>query len=146
MVMKILLMFWAILILTGCMTAAQHQQTLPSAEERKLTTSVVVKEIRKGMSEADVAAALGSPNLVTRDKKGVDTWIYDRINTEFAYSKNSGGVSALVLGWGGNAAEPGGGSLNRSSSASSTTQRTLTVIIKFMKGKVGEFSYHSSSF
>lgn len=134
------------LMLAGCMTAAQHQQTLPSAEERKLTTGVVQKEIRKGMSQADVAAALGSPNLVTRDKQGLETWIYDKISTEYAYSTSTGGISALILGWGGNAAGLGSGSVNRSSGASSTTQRTLTVIIKFVEGEVNEFSYRSSSF
>jgi len=146
MIKKGFLLLWVVLALTGCMTAAQHQQTLPSAEERKLTTGVVQKEIRKGMSQADVAAALGSPNLVTKDKKGVETWIYDKISTEYAYSTSSGGVSALVLGWGGSAAGLGGGSVNRSSGASSTTQRTLTVIIKFIEGEVDEFTYRSSSF
>jgi len=143
---KVFLFLLVSLMLTGCMTASQHQQTLPSAEERKLTTGVVQKEIRKGMSQADVAAALGSPNLVTKDKKGIETWIYDKISTEYAYSTSSGGVSALVLGWGGSAAGLGGGSANRSSGASSTTQRTLTVIIKFLEGEVNEFTYRSSSF
>ena len=146
MIRKVFLLYWLVLALTGCMTASQHQQTLPSAEERKLTTGVVQKEIRKGMSQADVAAALGSPNLVTKDKKGIETWIYDKISTEYAYSTSSGGVSALVLGWGGSAAGLGGGSVNRSSGASSTTQRTLTVIIKFLEGDVNEFTYRSSSF
>jgi outer membrane protein assembly factor BamE (lipoprotein component of BamABCDE complex) len=146
MIRKGFLLLWVVLALTGCMTAAQHQQTLPSAEERKLTTGVVQKEIRKGMSQADVAAALGSPNLVTKDKKGIETWIYDKISTEYAYSTSSGGVSALVFGWGGSAAGLGGGSHNRSSGASATTQRTLTVIIKFLEGEVNEFTYRSSSF
>ena len=146
MIRKVFLLYWLVLALTGCMTASQHQQSLPSAEERKLTTGVVQKEIRKGMSQADVAAALGSPNLVTKDKKGIETWIYDKISTEYAYSTSSGGVSALVLGWGGSAAGLGGGSANRSSGASSTTQRTLTVIIKFLEGEVNEFTYRSSSF
>lgn len=146
MVRMMLLMAWTLMTLTGCMTAAQHQQSLPSAEERKLTAGVVQKEIRKGMSQADVATSLGSPNLVTRDKQGVETWIYDKISTEYAYSTSSGGVNALVLGWGGSAAGLGGGSVNRASGASSTTQRTLTIIIKFIEGEVDEFSYRTSSF
>jgi outer membrane protein assembly factor BamE (lipoprotein component of BamABCDE complex) len=146
MIKKVFLFLCVALPLTGCMTAAQHQQTLPSAEERKLTTGVVQKEIYEGMSQADVAAALGSPNLVTKDKKGVETWIYDKISTEYAYSSSAGGVNALVLGWGGSAAGLGGGNYNRSSGASSTTQRTLTIIIKFIEGEVNEFTYRSSSF
>jgi len=146
MLRKVFLLLCAVLALTGCMTATQHQQTLPSAEERKLTTGVVQKEIRKGMSQADVAAALGSPNLVTRDKQGMETWIYDKISTEYAYSTSDGGVSALVLGWGSSAGGLGGASMNRSSGATSRTQRTLTVIIKFIEGEVNEFTYRSSSF
>jgi outer membrane biogenesis lipoprotein LolB len=38
------------LLLSGCMTAAQHQQSLHSAQERKMTVGVVQKEIRKGMA------------------------------------------------------------------------------------------------
>lgn len=132
--------------LAGCMTAAKHQQSLPSAEEKKMTAGIVQKEIRKGMSEADVAAALGSPNLVTRDKKGVETWIYDKVSTEYAYSTSSGGVGALILGWGGSVAGGVAPGYSQSSGASSTTQRTLTVIIKFIEGGVHEFAYHASSF
>lgn len=146
MIRKVFLITLSVIALSGCMTAAQHQQSLPSAEDRKITAGVVQKEIRKGMSQADVAAALGSPNLVTRDKKGVETWIYDKISTEYAYSTSSGGVSALVLGWGGSAAGLGGGGVNRSSGASSSTQRTLTIIIKFIEGEVDEFSYRTTSF
>jgi hypothetical protein len=32
-----------------------------------MTLGVVQKEIHKGLSQADVAEALGSPNIVTRD-------------------------------------------------------------------------------
>lgn len=132
--------------LCGCVTAAKHQQSLPSAEEKKMTVGVVQKEIRKGMSQAEVAQVLGSPNLVTRDKSGAETWIYDKISTEYAYSESSGGVSALILGWGGNAAGGVAPGYSGSSGASSRTQRTLTVIIKFVDGGVHEYTYHSSSF
>ena len=111
-----------------------------------MTVGVVQKEIRKGMSQADVATSLGSPNLVTRDKSGAETWIYDKISTEYAYSTSSGGVGALILGWGGSVAGGVAPSYSQGSGASSTTQRTLTVIIKFVEGAVHEFTYHSSSF
>lgn len=130
----------------GCMTAAKHQQSLPAAEEKKMTVGVVQKEIRKGMSQADVASALGSPNLVTRDKNGSETWIYDKISTEYAYSTSEGGVGALILGWGGNAAGGLAPGYSQSSGAASRTQRTLTVIIKFKEGIVDEYSYNASSF
>ena len=143
---RLLMLAITIASLSGCMTAAKHQQSLPSAEEKKMTVGVVQKEIRKGMPQAAVAKSLGSPNLVTRDKSGAETWIYDKISTEYAYSTSSDGVGALILGWGGSVAGAAAPNYSQSSGASSTTQRTLTVIIKFVEGVVNEYTYHSSSF
>ena len=135
----------------GCMTAAQHQQELGSTKEREMTVGIVQKEIRVGMSQADVAMALGSPNIVTNDGTGKETWIYDKIATEASYSTSTGGVSGGVGAGGlaGSALILGGvgGGYSRSAGASSTTQKTLTVVIKFdNKKKVDSFSYHASKF
>ncbi len=125
-------------ILVGCMTAAQHQQNLPSTQERETTVGIVQREIRVGMSGAQVAEALGSPNIVTQDSEGDETWIYDKIASEASYSQDSGGtglIISLIAGY------------NRQSGAVSTTQRTLTIVIKFGKDKlVKSFSYHASKF
>src|SRR3989304_8151099 len=80
-------------LLSGCMTlphrqAAAHPQSLGSTKEREMTVGVVQKEIRRGMSQADVAEALGSPNIVTKDSVGDETWIYDKIATEASYSRS----------------------------------------------------------
>jgi outer membrane protein assembly factor BamE (lipoprotein component of BamABCDE complex) len=99
------------------------------------------------MSGADVVAALGSPNMVSTDDERREVWVYDKISTERAYSTSSGGVNALILGFG--SASGGGLGLggNSSAGASSTSQRTLTVIIKFDKeSKVRDFAYHTSRF
>ncbi|MEI6211234.1 MAG: hypothetical protein WCR06_06365 [bacterium] len=136
---------------SGCVSGASHAADLGSANERALTVGVVQKEIRKGQSQADVATSLGSPNIVTKDKDGNETWVYDKIATEASYSNSSVGVGGAA----GAAAflSPtlllGGVSANysRNAGASSSTQRTLTVIIKFDKsGMVDTFSYHSSKF
>jgi len=101
-----------------------------------MTVGKVQKEIRVGMSGAEVAQVLGSPNIVSTDEERREVWIYDKIATDRAYSSSSGGVNALILGFGGSSA-----------GASSTSQRTLTVIIKFDKsGKVRDFAYHTSRF
>jgi outer membrane protein assembly factor BamE (lipoprotein component of BamABCDE complex) len=128
--------------LFGCVTASQHQQSLPQTAESRMTVGLVQKEIKKGMTQADVAQVLGSPNLVTRDKSGMETWIYDKIRTEVSYSKSSGGVGGLVFG------AIGGGMLSASGSsgASASTQRTLTVILKFDENVLEEFTYNASSF
>jgi len=141
----------ALVWMSGCMTAAQHQQTLHSTQEREITVGIVQKEIRVGMSQADVVAVLGSPNIVTKDSEGKETWIYDKIATEASYSRSSGGIGGNV-GAGGIAGTTLilgllGGSYSREAGATSTTQKTLTVIIKFDKdNKVESFSYHASKF
>lgn len=135
-----------ILPLAGCKTAAEHHAALPSAQEREMTVGLVQKEIKIGMSQTKVAEVLGSPNIISRDSKGRESWIYDKLSTDTAYSKDSGGVQTLVLGWGNDIGGGAGAGYRTSSGASSTTQRTLTVIIKFDKGVVDEFSYHSSRF
>lgn len=100
-----------------------------------MTVGQVQKEIRVGMSGAEVAGVLGSPNIVTTDEKRREVWIYDKMSRTTAYSSNVGGVGLLILGVGG---ETG---------ARSSSQRTLTVIIKFDENKnVRDFAYHSSSF
>jgi len=138
-------------LLTACMSAVQHQQSLQSFKERELTVGIVQKEIRVGMSQAEVVEALGSPNIVTRDSEGKETWIYDKIATEAYYSKDRGGIGGGVGGGGvaGTTLILGilGGSYSKEAGAMSTTQKTLTVIIKFDKNnKVESFSYHASKF
>jgi outer membrane protein assembly factor BamE (lipoprotein component of BamABCDE complex) len=144
--------FACLTLQSGClMTAADHQRSLGSTNEREMTVGVVQKEIRVGMSQADVATALGSPNIVTKDGNDKETWIYDKIATEASYSNSSssvgGGVgagglagTALILGG-------VGGSYSQNAGASSSTQKTLTVVIKFSKNtRVESFSYHTSKF
>ena len=72
------------LLAAGCMTAAEHQQSLGSTGEREMTLGVVQKEIYTGLTQDQVAAALGSPNIVAR-RRGRETWIYDKIATEASY-------------------------------------------------------------
>jgi outer membrane protein assembly factor BamE (lipoprotein component of BamABCDE complex) len=131
---------------TGCASVADHRKALDDSSEQKLTLGVAQKEIKPGMSQADVAKALGSPNMVTKDRDGVETWIYDKVSTDYAYSSSTGGISSLVLGFGGSVAAGVGGSSSRSSGASSRTQRTLTIIIKFTDSVVKEFTYNATSF
>lgn len=123
------------LLLSGCMTAAQHQKSLHSTQEREMTLGIVQKEIRVGMSQADVATSLGSPNIVTKDSGGKETWVYDKIATEASYSKSNVYGTILILGF------------SRDAGAVSSMQKTLTVVIKFNeKNLVESFSYHASKF
>jgi len=119
----------------GCSTGYQHAANLQSAHEREMTVGIVQKELRQGMSQGDVATALGSPNIVTKDQNGAQTWIYDKIAREASYSQDDGGVWLILGGY------------QKGAGASSSTQKTLTVVIKFDdKELVDKISYHSSKF
>ena len=133
--------------LGGCMSAAQHRQAVQDNTGERVTVGTVQKEIHVGMSGAEVAAALGSPNIVSTDEQRREVWIYDKVATDYAYSSSSGGISALILGWGSQVAGGVAPGYSASSGAASQTQRTLTIIIKFDKeGKVRDFAYHTSKF
>lgn len=136
---------------SGCMSATQHRQEVSNPEADRISVGKVQREIRVGMNSAEVVEVLGSPNMVTTDEKRREVWVYDKIATDHAYSTSSGGISALILGGnvGGSGAVGGGigSGYSRGSGASSTSQRTLTVIIKFdEQNKVRDFAYRQSSF
>lgn len=143
----------AILAVSGCQSAQQHAADVEAANAGgdRLTVGTVQREIRVGMSGGEVASVLGAPNIVTTDEQRREVWVYDRISTNRAYSTSSGGVSALILGGAlvGDGLAGGAGSAGYSSSdgASATTQKTLTVVIKFdEQGTVRDFAYHTSTF
>ena len=131
------------LVAAGC--SAQHHATdVRAAEEtNRMTVGKVQREIRMGMSAAEVAQVLGSPNIVTTDDQRNETWIYDKISSDVTYSRSSGSVVGLIFGSSGGGAGVG----STSAGSTSSTQRTLTVIIKFDENNmVRDFSYHSSQF
>lgn len=136
-----------VLFLTGCQTAGDHRRAVQDDAGDKVTVGTVQKEIRVGMSGAEVAQALGSPNIVSTDEQRREVWIYDKIATDRAYSSSSGGINSLFLGFGAAAAGLVGGGGSAAAGASSTSQRTLTVIIKFDESKkVRDFAYHTARF
>ena len=125
------------IFLVGCYPTTLEEQSkdIKAAQEASDNISIgkVQREIKVGMSNADVVAALGSPNMVTTDDQRREAWVYDRVSTEAFVSGSSG----LRFFW-----------IPRDvKAAGSTTQKTLTIIIKFDdKGKVRDFAYQSSKF
>ena len=119
-------------------------------QEANLTLGTAQKNIKIGTSQDEVAMTLGSPNIVTVDSEGRDTWIYDKVASVTSYS-NSGfnvGLGGLVGGAGNSVA--GGGLVNaayrKNSGNAQTNQKTLTIVIKFTNSKVSSFQYHMSNF
>ena len=151
------MLFRFCLILTSaavisCASAQRHAEDVRAGQDgERLTVGTVQREVRVGMSGAEVASVLGSPNIVSTDEERREVWIYDRISTETIYSTSSGGVNALVLGGAliGSGLVGGsvGGGVSESTGAASKSQRTLTIIIKFdSDGRVRDFAYHTSRF
>ncbi len=104
-------------------------------ENDNLTVGKVQREIKVGMSSAQVIEILGSPNLVSTDEERREVWVYDKISSNVSYSRNDSGAVLLLFGF------------TSSSGQQTTSQKTLTIIIKYDKdGKVRDFAYHSSSF
>jgi len=150
--LTISILFLVAIFASSCVPASRHAADVQEGlQGDRVTVGTVQREIRHGMSGAEVAQVLGSPNIVTTDEKGREVWMYDKIATDSVYSTSSGGISALILGGGagGSGAVGGGvgGGYNSGSGAASTSQRTLTIIIKYDEaGKVRDFAYHSSRF
>lgn len=124
------------IIVSSCTTVNGGSYSNSSGGQSKdITVGKVQKELRKGMSGAEVAEVLGSPNIVTKDETGMETWVYDKIATEVSYSESSN-VLFLVLY-----------AQAQNSSQAVMSQKTLTVVVKFNdNSKVESFSYHSSKF
>lgn len=118
----------------GC-NAAQHAQNVGIGDGERLTVGTVQKEIRIGMTGAEVASVLGSPNIVSSDEQRREVWVYDKVATESVSSSSNSWVFVVLAGG------------QSQSGAASRSQRTLTIIIKFDENKrVRDFAYHSSRF
>lgn len=126
----------SVLILSFFVSACVVAQAPPPGQRAdKLTVGKVQGEIKVGMPASDVAAVLGSPNIVTTDEERREVWIYDKISTERTNARSSSYGTLILFG------------ASQASSSSSTVQRTLTIIIKFDKeNKVRDFAYNYTQF
>ncbi len=120
-------------------------------EEQQMTLGIVQRDIKIGTSQADVAGVLGSPNIVTQDADGRETWIYDKVSSITSYNSSGFGVG-LGGGVGGYGSHVLGGGLanvgyNKRGGTVQSVQKTLTVVLKFDSNhNVASISYHMSSF
>jgi outer membrane protein assembly factor BamE (lipoprotein component of BamABCDE complex) len=123
------LIFLSAIALFGCATPPAQNSTNTS---NQLTLGKVQQSLKKGMKQDEVVAALGSPNMVTKDSAGNTTWIYDKFQTEVNASASQGTTF-----------------LGTSTSANASTvrsQKTLTVILKFKGNTLSDINYNSTSF
>jgi outer membrane protein assembly factor BamE (lipoprotein component of BamABCDE complex) len=123
--------------LAGCYptSLAEQQADINAAKGAgdNLSIAKVQKEIKIGMSSADVVLVLGSPNMVTTDDKRRESWVYDKVSTEGMASTSSGARFFWLPA--------------DNKAAVSRSQKTLTIVIKFdEKGMVRDFAYNTSKF
>jgi outer membrane protein assembly factor BamE (lipoprotein component of BamABCDE complex) len=149
MKIKNLFIFLILIIEFGCASPIERVNEIkPETEKNSLTVGKVQQTIKKGMTQTEVVEALGSPNMVTKDKENIETWVYDKLRTEII-SASANDKVGLVLGtnFGGDDVGVAGGA-SRSNSANNTirSQKTLTIILKFKKGMLDQYTYNASSF
>lgn len=131
---RLLALFAVVLTATACGTNLK-QDYGQDVGGTSLTVGTVQREIHVGMSGDEVVRVLGSPNIVTTDELRREVWVYDKISTETAFSTIEGGVRLLKF------------AVAASGGKTSTTQKTLTVVVKYDDvAKVRDFAYHYSKF
>lgn len=128
----------------------QVELTTP-IKEQQMTLGLVQRNIKVGTSQADVAEILGSPNIVTQDADGLETWIYDKVSSITAYGSSGFGVGLGGFGGGYGSGGLGGGlanvGYNKNGGVNQSVQKTLTVVLKFDNNhNVSSFTYHMSAF
>lgn len=160
---KILLLAVILSLATPSFAAIQSAKVTKSdasanAQEQGFTLGIVQKSVHNGMSQDEVAIALGSPNIVTQDAEGLETWIYDKMSSSITdRNKNESFVEnsmATRYFWHDLLTVVTLGLINKDVkpelkdvSQVVTTQKTLTVVIKFDKSnKVESVTYHMSKF
>jgi len=122
-------------LVAGCGAEHHAGETQAAPDGDRTTLGNVQRNLRKGMTTTDVLEVMGSPNIVTSGDNGSETWVYDKIATDTVHSESGAYWFVVVSGGSG------------SSGATSESQRTLTVIIKFdEQKKVADLAYHSSRF
>jgi outer membrane protein assembly factor BamE (lipoprotein component of BamABCDE complex) len=142
------------IILEGCVTTDPPASIVNNARQdsaaNRLTLGKIQQTLVKGMGQAEVVTSLGSPNMVTRDKEGTETWVYDKFLTETTTlsADQRAGIGGGVGAASGNVLGILGASVAQGSSASNQirTQKTITVILKFKNQELIDFVYNSSSF
>lgn len=133
---KFLIIIFASLVSMVVASGCTHPTNAgPDGDARNLTVGTVQGEIKIGMPASDVVAVLGSPNIVTTDEQRREVWVYDKVSSNRVDTSNSIGGTIIIFG---------GESKQKEST---TTQKTLTIIIKYDEQKrVRDFAYNYTQF
>ncbi|MCH9698556.1 MAG: hypothetical protein K0U68_10660 [Gammaproteobacteria bacterium] len=123
----------ALVMLSGCMVLPINVDG--NGQPNNLTIAKVQGEIKEQMPASEVAAILGSPNIITTDEQRREVWIYDKVSTNRIDTRSAIGGNIFIFGAG------------KLQSETTSSQRTLTVVIKYDDDKqVRDFAYNYSQF
>ncbi len=137
----------AVALAGAAASGAGERERAKAEPPAAFTLGVVQKALRPGLSQADVAERLGSPNILTRDADGREAWVYDKVSSEVETSSGNVGVGGLGSGVGGNFWGLLGVGAGKRSEKAKSSQKTLTVVIRFSAaGAVESFTWHDSRF
>ena len=118
--------FPTIALLVACQAPVQAPlAVIPNRQQEvtKITLGGVQANLKKGAASATVIDVLGSPNLVTSNADGTETWVYDKMSFE---------QEVAVSG---------------SSGVSTKSSRTMLVVIRFDSSKkIEEIKYRQTSY
>lgn len=135
-----------------------NKQTPTPSQEQELTVGTVQKYVHVGMGQDEVAIALGSPNIVTQDENGKETWIYDKVGSSVTARNKNESSAENAMGiryfWHGLLTFTTLGLIHKDVKPELkdvaqvvSTQKTLTIVIKFDRtNKVESYTYHMSKF
>ena len=106
--------------------------TTKAPQKSNLTPGVINAAIKKGVtSQAEIVQLIGSPNIITKNKKGEEVWTYSRQS----FDAESGGFGGGLLLFGG------------SKAFSSASSNSFDLIITFDgQSRVKDYSVVSSQF
>jgi outer membrane protein assembly factor BamE (lipoprotein component of BamABCDE complex) len=122
-------------LIAGCTSKTAPVAAIPArqVESQKITVGSA-QTLKVGMGGAEVISSLGTPNIITTDTKGVETWVYDKISNEYEF------ITVQDNGWIFNPRQ-------RSSGVEVRSQRTLIVVIKFNKdSKIDSIQYRQTAY
>lgn len=121
--MKVFLILISLLLAACATTAPLAVIPARKVETQKITLGNVQMTVKKGATNSDVINALSSPNIVTLNNDGTETWVYDKLMVEAEYAEGSNSGVAVK------------------------SSRTLIVVIKFDKNnRVETVQYRQTSY
>lgn len=136
--------------------AAAPPPAAPPVQASALSYGTVTSRVERGKTtQAELLELFGGPNISTVDAEGNETWVYERSVSQTdvsSQSQNLRGAMGLDVFFGAGAFGGRAGASGEAGRATAQTQttssiRTLTVIVKFNRDRtVKDYSARASQF